>query len=179
MCVILSLFAFTSKRKQLERDLTYIADVDTLVNRIDCFKDEKSVFSFIPLGYPVDTTKYCVVSSNFGYRTDPFTKAKRFHAGIDFASPKGTHVYSTCRGNVTFVGVKGGYGKCVIVENRYGFKVIYAHLNDYYTHKGSIVLRGTKIGFVGSTGRSTGNHLHYEVAKNDSLIDATSLLKIK
>ncbi len=120
-----------------------------------------------------------VVSSEFGYRIDPINKSTRFHRGTDFASPQGTHVFSTCRGNVTYVGVKGGYGKCVIVENRYGFKIIYAHLNDYYTHKGSIVLRGTKIGFVGSTGRSTGNHLHYEISKNDSLFDAALLLNLK
>lgn len=180
VCVlmVLSLFGFSSSRKHLERELSFINDIDTLISRLDIFQAEKSVYSFIPLGYPVDTTKYCVVSSNFGHRTDPFTKSKRFHAGIDFASPKGTHVYSTSRGNVTYVGIKGGYGKCIIVENRYGFKTIYAHLNDYYTHKGSIVRRGTKIGFVGSTGRSTGNHLHYEIHKNDSILNPKKLLNI-
>jgi hypothetical protein len=105
-------------------------------------------------------------SSGFGYRNDPFTGQRHFHAGLDIAGRTGTPVYATADGKVVTIRVNGGLGKMITVDHGYGFKTRYGHLNRYRVKVGQKVKRGDLIGDMGSTGYSTGPHLHYEVIKN-------------
>lgn len=123
----------------------------------------------IPLGVPLQEAYR--KSSSFGYREDPINGIKKFHSGLDLAAQYASIVYCTAAGRVVFSGSKGGYGKTIIVQHRYGFETYYAHLTYLYAQAGCEVKRGKAIGFVGSTGRSTGTHLHYEIRKNGRSID--------
>ena len=123
----------------------------------------------IPLHCPIKDKRR--VSSRYGYRKDPFTGKYKFHAGIDYACDLATTVHAAASGEVKFVGFRGGYGKCIEIKHKYGFSTIYGHLSEYYIKKGMYVRMGQIIGFVGTTGRSTGYHLHYEVRKNNRVIE--------
>jgi murein DD-endopeptidase MepM/ murein hydrolase activator NlpD len=103
------------------------------------------------------------VSSNFGYRKDPFHGGSKFHAGMDFAAKEGTPVYATGAGIVRRARVAGGYGNLVEIENGFDYQTRFAHLSKIMVREGQFVRRGELVGLVGSTGRSTGPHLHYEV----------------
>ncbi|WP_457600714.1 peptidoglycan DD-metalloendopeptidase family protein [Hydrogenivirga sp.] len=115
--------------------------------------------SRVPLGPPV----WGRITSKYGYRVDPFTGKYEFHEGLDIRAPWGTRVRATADGKVIFAGWKGGYGKAVIIRHAYGFKTMYAHLSKIKVRAGQWVKSGDVIGYVGSTGRSTGPHVHYEV----------------
>lgn len=106
------------------------------------------------------------ISSPFGYRKHPISGKRSFHTGVDIAVELATPVFAAADGTVTFASLKGGYGRCIIIKHKYGYTTLYAHLIAYYTRKGNHVRQGEPIGFAGSTGNSTGNHLHYEVRKN-------------
>jgi murein DD-endopeptidase MepM/ murein hydrolase activator NlpD len=105
-------------------------------------------------------------SSGFGVRFDPFTKHPAFHSGLDFAGPMRTPIYSTAPGTVAFTGVRSGYGNTIEIDHGRGFKTRYAHLSGIAVRPGQRVALGQRIGAMGSTGRSTGTHLHYEVWVN-------------
>lgn len=124
---------------------------------------------YLPLQPPVKDRYW--ISSKYGYRYHPFTNKKTFHTGIDIACELATPVYATATGTVKYAGRKGGYGRCIILEHKYGYSTIYGHLSAYYCRTGDDVKQGSAIGFVGSTGRSTGNHLHYELRKNNRHIN--------
>lgn len=115
-------------------------------------------------------------SSNFGNRTDPFTGRKAFHAGMDFAAPSGSTVFAAGAGKVTFVGTKSGYGKVVEVTHSNGLLTRYGHLSGFLSEEGQSVQTGTPIAKVGSTGRSTGPHLHFEVRKSDAAINPKAFI---
>jgi murein DD-endopeptidase MepM/ murein hydrolase activator NlpD len=119
----------------------------------------KKYLSRIPLGPPV----WGRITSRYGYRIDPFTGRYEFHDGIDIKAPWGTRVRATADGKVIYAGWKAGYGKTVIIRHAYGFKTMYAHLSRIKVRAGQWVKSGDVIGYVGSTGRSTGPHVHYEV----------------
>lgn len=110
------------------------------------------------------------ISSPYGGRIHPITGKHSFHSGIDMAVELAAPVHATTSGTVVFAGRKGGYGRCVIIRHSYGFETLYAHLAAYYTTEGKKLGKGAVIGFVGSTGRSTGYHLHYEIRKNGRTI---------
>jgi murein DD-endopeptidase MepM/ murein hydrolase activator NlpD len=116
-------------------------------------------------------------TSGFGYRKDPKTKKKTMHHGVDFAAPKGTLIYSTGDGIVTHAGWKGGYGLLVTIKHAFGFQTRYAHNSRIYVKVGKRVSRGDKISAMGSTGRSTGTHLHYEVRRNNKPLNPTTFIK--
>ena len=116
-------------------------------------------------------------SSGFGNRTDPFTGGHAFHSGLDFAAPKGTTVFSAGQGIVSFVGTRSGYGNVVEVTHANGLVTRYAHLSGFLSEEGQPVNTGTPIAKVGSTGRSTGPHLHFEVRKADSAINPKAFLE--
>jgi murein DD-endopeptidase MepM/ murein hydrolase activator NlpD len=103
------------------------------------------------------------VTSGFGFRTSPFTGRKQFHAGIDIAADYGTRIISPARGRVVFAGRRGAFGRVVEIDHGFGVRTIFAHNEDIFVRYGERVERGTKIASVGSTGRSTGPHLHYQV----------------
>jgi murein DD-endopeptidase MepM/ murein hydrolase activator NlpD len=114
----------------------------------------------IPNGKPL---KYRHISSNFGYRKHPVTKKKSFHAGLDLPAKHGTPIYAPASGVVVFADRKGAYGNFMLITHSYGFKTAYGHLSRFAVKSGDYVTKGQKIAYVGSTGRSTGAHLHYEV----------------
>lgn len=116
-------------------------------------------------------------SSGFGNRTDPFTRTPAFHAGLDFAAPTGTTVLAAGNGRVTFVGNKAGYGKTVEIEHQSGLLSRYSHLSGYLVQEGQEVSTGLPIARVGSTGRSTGPHLHFEVRKGDQALNPKRFLE--
>lgn len=116
-------------------------------------------------------------SSNFGNRRDPFTGGKAFHAGIDFAAPSGSTVLSAGRGKVIFAGRRSGYGNLVEISHGGGLTSRYAHLSSFLVKAGQSVETGTPIARVGSTGRSTGPHLHFEIRRKDVATDPTAFLE--
>lgn len=111
------------------------------------------------------------LTSKFGMRLHPIHKEWRSHDGIDIAAPKGTDIQNVMDGKVIFAGVKGGYGKTVIVEHENGRESVYAHCDQIYVQPGDVLKAGEKIAEVGSTGVSTGNHLHFEMRENGQAID--------
>ena len=110
---------------------------------------------------------YCDKSSGFGARVDPFTGRYAFHPGIDFAGPWGTAVHATAAGTVIFAGNRGGYGNMVEIDHGMGLHTRYGHLSAISVRVGMKVEKDASIGRVGSTGRSTGPHVHYEVWYDD------------
>ena len=129
--------------------------------------------SSVPSGKP---TEYVRISSPFGTRVHPITRKKHTHKGIDLAAPKMTPIYATADGEVTFSGRNGGYGNFVKINHRNGYKTAYAHMHKIALKKGADVHKGDLIGYVGTTGSSTGNHLHYEVYYQDKLVDPATTL---
>ena len=101
-----------------------------------------------------------------------------FHTGIDLAAPAGTHIYSWRSGTVTFAGWSGGYGNFIIVDHGDGFVTRYAHCSKIAVTKGQTVSQGQVIGYVGTTGNSTGNHLHFEVKVNGNFVNPRNYLSI-
>ena len=102
------------------------------------------------------------ISSGFGYRVHPILGYSRFHAGIDIAAPQGTPVWASKGGEVILAGWNGGYGNCVIIAHEGGMATLYAHMSELAVSEGQVVSQGETIGWVGSTGASTGPHLHFE-----------------
>lgn len=123
---------------------------------------QKDKIDHIPAVLPINITDY-TMSSGYGYRVDPVFGGTAFHAGLDFAAPSGTPVYATADGVVEAATRAGGYGNKIDIEHGYNYITRYAHLSKIDVSKGQQVKRGDKIGEVGSTGKSTGPHLHYEV----------------
>lgn len=117
------------------------------------------------------------LSSPFGLRNHPITGQRHFHAGIDVAAPSGTRVRPLRPGVVTFSGTQGGYGNTVIVRHADGIETLYAHLENNLVKAGDHVRLDTALGLVGSTGRSTGPHLHFEVRRNGHVFDPMPFLR--
>lgn len=137
-------------------------------------KAARSAIDAAPIHRPLDS--YNRISSTFGNRKDPFTGGRAFHAGIDFSAPRGTTVLSAGSGKVTFVGERSGYGNVVEVTHSSGLLTRYGHLSAFLVTEGQLVSTGTPIAKVGSTGRSTGPHLHFEVRRKDDAVDPAPYL---
>ena len=114
----------------------------------------------IPNGKPLN---YKRIASLFGYRIHPVTHKNTFHAGLDLPAKHGTPVYAPASGVVVYAAKKGAYGNFMLIAHSYGFKTAYGHLSKFAVKSGDYVTKGQKIAYVGSTGRSTGPHLHYEI----------------
>jgi murein DD-endopeptidase MepM/ murein hydrolase activator NlpD len=119
---------------------------------------------------------YGWLTGTFGGRPDPFTGERAFHQGLDIATSKGQPVYATANGTVESAAYTGEYGNLIVVRHDFGLSTRYGHLSKFNVRPGAAVKRGDVIGLVGSTGRSTGAHLHYEVLANGKLINPLPLL---
>ena len=130
--------------------------------------------NMLPLGAPVDKPR---VTSNFGTRDDPFTGEPKKHRGIDFAGKIGTELMAVAPGRVVSAGERVGYGTTVEIDHGLGFTTLYAHLSQILVTRGDWVRPGTVIGLAGSTGRSTGPHLHYEIRYKGVPFDPSKFVK--
>jgi murein DD-endopeptidase MepM/ murein hydrolase activator NlpD len=135
-------------------------------------KAKSNLLAAIPAIQPVRNENLKRMASGFGYRTDPFTKARKMHEGMDFTAKLGTPIYATGDGVVARAdNTASGFGNHVVIRHGYGYETLYGHLSKYKCRAGQHVKRGDIIGYVGSTGRSEGPHLHYEVHKDGNVVN--------
>ena len=138
----------------------------------DLIKNKQKMLASIPAIQPVSNKDLDRIASGFGYRIDPIYKTMKFHGGLDFAAPSGTPIYSTGDGVIEEASLSDvGYGNHVVVNHGYGYKSLYGHMVRMKVKRGQTVKRGDVVGWVGSTGKSTGPHCHYEVSKNGTRVD--------
>jgi murein DD-endopeptidase MepM/ murein hydrolase activator NlpD len=135
-------------------------------------KNKEKLLAATPSIQPVSNKDLNRIASGFGYRIDPIYKNTRMHAGLDFSAPAGSPIYATADGIVRDAGYNtGGYGNRVVVSHGFGYETTYSHMYRIKARSGQKVKRGEVIGYVGSTGKSTGPHLHYEVHRNNVPVD--------
>ncbi len=135
-------------------------------------KNKEKLLLAIPAIQPVSNKDLSRVASGFGYRIDPVYKVRKFHAGLDFTAPQGTPIYATADGTVKMAGFdNSGFGNHVIINHGFGYETLYGHMVRVKSRSGNKVKRGDVIGYVGSTGKSTGPHCHYEVHRNGQPVD--------
>jgi murein DD-endopeptidase MepM/ murein hydrolase activator NlpD len=135
-------------------------------------ENKAELIEAIPSIQPIKNQDLTRMASGYGYRTDPFTKKRRFHYGMDFSARKGTPIYATGNGIVKRADNRSsGYGKHIRIDHGFGYISLYAHLSKYNVRRGQRVKRGDIIGYVGNTGRSVGPHLHYEIFKDKKKIN--------
>ena len=134
--------------------------------------EKEKLLAAIPAIQPINNKDLTRMASGFGWRSDPFTKARRMHRGMDFTAPKGTPIYASGDGKIIRAdNNSSGFGKHIRIDHGFGYKSIYAHMSKYNVKRGQHVKRGDLIGFVGNTGRSEAPHLHYEVWKDGDRIN--------
>lgn len=153
-----------------------VDDANSVMSALLRFKAARDAVEYAPIHKPYDGALR--TSSTFGNRRDPFTSRAAFHSGIDFPAPSGTSVLSAGAGKVTFVGQQSGYGNVVEIDHGNGLITRYAHLSAFLVKEGQDVATGTPIAKVGSTGRSTGPHLHFEVRRDDTAINPQQFLNV-
>lgn len=139
---------------------------------LEMAKNKSDMLARIPAIQPIPNKQLTRLASGFGIRMHPILKVKKMHWGIDFAAPRGTPIYATGNGTVLLTQHHyHGYGNMVIIDNGYGYQTRFAHMQKYIVSPGEKVKRGQLIGYVGSTGLSTGPHLHYEVVKDGKRVN--------
>jgi murein DD-endopeptidase MepM/ murein hydrolase activator NlpD len=143
----------------LDVDERFAARIQRAAGDMKAMQDLSAAAERLPFDRPTDTAK----SSGFGVRFDPFTGRPAYHSGLDFSGGVGVPIRATAPGVVSFVGQRSGYGNCVEIDHGRGLKTRYAHLSAFGVKVGQRVGVGQRIAAMGSTGRSTGPHLHYEV----------------
>lgn len=156
-----------------------IADMDRLVSRIDKDNGQLSLLETVSSQLHIDKERYISgrpitqgwLSSHFGLRNDPFTGRRTLHKGIDFAGKDGSDVIATAAGVVTWAGTRFGYGELVEIDHGNGLRTRYGHNKALMVQVGDVVAKGENIAVMGSTGRSTGPHVHYEVLRDGKQID--------
>ena len=136
----------------------------------------RKVVSILPVSRPLPAE--FETTSGFGTRTDPFTRGSAMHTGIDFRAPSGTAIRATAPGKVTEAGLQGGYGNMVEIDHGGGLTTRYAHMSSVEVDVGDTVVKGEVVGRVGSTGRSTGPHLHYETRIDGDAADPQRFLRV-
>ncbi|NOR29054.1 MAG: peptidoglycan DD-metalloendopeptidase family protein [Lutibacter sp.] len=135
-------------------------------------ENKEGLLAAMPAIQPVKKEDLTRMASGYGWRSDPFTKARKKHWGMDFTAPRGTPIYASGDGKIIRADQRSsGYGKHVRINHGFGYISLYAHMSKYNVRKGQKVKRGDLIGFVGNTGRSQAPHLHYEIIKNGSKIN--------
>ncbi len=161
------LAAFQSAENGLDRQRGMLATLEQILEGMTL---EEEV---LPSGRPVRSG---YISSEFGFRRDPFNGRRKMHKGVDYAGPTGTDIYSVGGGVVSYVGQRSGYGNVVEVDHGDGLISRYAHLSMQKVKEGQIVKKGDLVAAMGSTGRSTGPHLHLEVLKNGEQLNPREYL---
>ena len=154
----------TSKKMDMVSRMLYIQS-NSFDEIVTLAKQEESKLQHIPAIQPIPNKDLKRTASGYGWRIDPIYRTRRFHQGMDFSAPTGTDIFATGNGTVAKLGWQQGYGNTVFIDHGFGYITVYAHMNKIAKklRRGSKVARGEVIGEVGSTGKSTGPHLHYEV----------------
>jgi murein DD-endopeptidase MepM/ murein hydrolase activator NlpD len=135
-------------------------------------KEKNKLLSAIPAIQPVRNENLKQIASGFGYRSDPFTKVRKFHQGMDFSARTGTPIFATGDGVIARAdNTASGYGNHIVIRHGFGYETLYGHLSKYKCRAGQSVKRGDIIGYVGSTGRSEAPHLHYEVRNGGEVVN--------
>ncbi|MCF8331753.1 MAG: M23 family metallopeptidase [Bacteroidales bacterium] len=135
-------------------------------------RNKDKMLNHIPAIQPINNKNLTRIASGFGYRIHPVYKTLRMHEGMDFTAPTGTPVYATGDGRIVKPrNPMSGYGRYVLIDHKYGYQTLYAHMSKVIVRRGQKIKRGEIIGYVGNTGVSTGPHLHYEVRKNDKPVN--------
>ncbi len=165
--------AFRSKGRTVGELGASIATLDKALIRME--RLERALVA-IPSARPTNVE---MVTSSYGYRRDPFTGAGAFHSGLDFRGARGTPIHAAAAGRVSFVGTKSGYGNVVEIDHGQGIVTRYAHLSRFDVKLGQRVAAGFTVARMGSTGRSTGPHLHFEVRVNGTAMDPRIFLEAK
>lgn len=148
-------------------------DIHIYAEKIEYKMDKLlKIIQDIPVGVPL----YGRITSKFGYRRDPFNGKRAFHSGLDLRAAFKQPVFATANGIVVYAGWAGGYGKMVKIKHKYGFTTLYGHLYYIKVRAGQKVKAGQIIGYAGSTGRSTGVHLHYEIHRYGKLVNPLRML---
>ena len=160
---------------ELKNGNRFIETVNALDASLDTLESVRKAAKFLPHGTPAPGQR---ISSRFGSRKDPFTGRRAVHGGLDFKAKRGTSVIATASGKVTKAGRLGGYGKLVEIDHGGGITTRYAHLSRIEVRVGQRVTRGVRIGKVGSTGRSTGPHLHYEVRRKGRVLNPIHYVRL-
>jgi murein DD-endopeptidase MepM/ murein hydrolase activator NlpD len=150
---------------KLQAKIAY--EEESLLDLVSFLGDQKSFLASTPSIWPARGRK----TSNFGYRISPFTGKKAFHNGVDISAREGTPVIAPADGTVKLARRESTYGNLVVLDHGYGIQTKYGHMLTFFVEPGQKVKRGDKIGLVGSTGRSTGSHLHYEVKVSKVPVD--------
>lgn len=162
---------FFGKSKKDVRDPRFLK-LAVALSRMDAME---RALAAIPTAMPAASM---MLSSGFGYRSDPFTGGGAMHAGLDFKGPVGTPILAAAEGKVVLAGFHGGYGNMIEIRHANGLVTRYAHLSGLNVRRGQMVERGVQIGRMGSTGRSTGSHLHFEVRQNGQAINPRKFLEV-
>lgn len=162
-----------NSNKRIDKLLKRIVVQSKSLDEIAVLAEEKEkLLASIPAIQPVNNKDLTRMASGYGMRSDPFTKQRKMHWGMDFTAPRGTPIYAAGDGVVVRADSNSsGYGKHIRIDHGYGYVSLYAHLYKYNVKKNQKVKRGDLIGFVGSTGRSEAPHLHYEIFKDDQRIN--------
>lgn len=158
--------------------ITFNTDVDTkykkLASNLEMWAGLSKLAQVLPLGAPVKNAR---ITSNYGMRNDPFTQKPKKHKGIDFAGNIGTELSAVAPGRVVSVGERSGYGLTVEIDHGLGFSTLYAHMSKVLVSRGDWVRPGTIVGLGGSSGRSTGAHLHYEIKYKGNQFNPAKFVK--
>jgi murein DD-endopeptidase MepM/ murein hydrolase activator NlpD len=157
-----------SLSSEVDQRITEIEMLETLM------ADRQLQAAMKPKGWPVEGG---YVSSPFGYRQDPFTGRRAFHEGVDIANRLGAAVKAIAAGVVTYAGKRSGYGRLVEINHGSGYVTRYAHTSKILVHVGDKVEKGQEIAVVGSTGRSTGPHLHFEILRNGKVLNPRTYIR--
>ncbi len=162
-----------SSSKKVDEIMNALAIQSVSLDEITKLAKQKALLlKSIPAIQPIKNEELKHMASGFGYRSDPFTKIRKFHNGMDFSAKSGTPIYATGDGIVKKAdGTVSGFGNHIEINHGYGYMTLYAHLSKYKVRAGQKVKRGDIIGHVGSTGRSEAPHLHYEVHKNGEVVN--------
>jgi murein DD-endopeptidase MepM/ murein hydrolase activator NlpD len=150
--------------------------LEGLESRLDTVRTDVDKRNQLAAATPSIWPTHGWLSSSMGNRADPITGEKDFHPGLDISADKGDPVYSTADGKIVNASAAGNYGNLVIVDHGYGIETRYGHLSAFKVKMGQAVKRGDLLGLVGSTGRTTGSHLHYEVRANGRILNPLQLL---
>jgi murein DD-endopeptidase MepM/ murein hydrolase activator NlpD len=152
--------AFVEREQGLSRMVTELESLEAL---------ERSLPSFWPAR--------AVLTSGYGWRRDPFIRRWSFHSGVDFGGQTGDPIYAAAQGKVVLAEAHPGYGRHIVIDHGYGVRTLYGHCHRLMVKAGDLVRRGQKIGLMGSTGRSTGPHLHFEVHLDETKVDPLQYLR--